>query len=177
MAFGDIALNNEVDEEGYNRCHGVYSPARTPPGDIARLVVTAVPGTPEYEAQVRKCIYQRIAIWKATKKGERQFNGRLGCCIRDYFNTPLTATRLIDLRDDVEKELKQIFPEFNVVNVRVRSDARNSVTIESVIGNFDIVFSSNPSELEENHDQMSRAMKGLNVAMRDLRIGVPLGGI
>lgn len=165
MVFGDIALNWMVDETGMNRCHGMLSPPRTPSGDIARMRLTAQPGTPEYEAQVRNCINQRIAVWKATKKGERAFNGQLGCCLRDYFNEPLTASNLLKVQKQVEWELGQILPEMNVRDVKVRTDARNQVTIESIIGNFEVEFATNPEELDRLHTDLQRAMG-------DLRIGV-----
>lgn len=153
MAFGDIALNWMVDEMGMNRCHGMLSPSRTPSGDIAHVT------DPEM------CIFQRIAVWKATKKGERQFNGNIGCCIRDYINEPLTQSRLLALQKDVERELKQVFPEMDVVVSRVRSDYRNQVTIETTIGNFDLEISSNSEELDRMHTDLQRALS-------DLRLGV-----
>lgn len=152
-------MNHDVDELGYNRCHGSASLTRTSYGDIARVT------------DPLRCIYQRIGIWKGTKKGERQFSGRIGCCIRDYVNEPLTANALINLRDEVEYELKQVFPELPVVVSRVRSDGRNEVTIETTIGNFEIDVQSNSAELETMHDNVSRMLKGLNIAMQDLKLG------
>lgn len=153
MPFGDMKLNMEVDEEGCNKCHGASSPVHSSNGDIARVTIPL------------ECIYQRIAIWKGTKKGERPMNGNLGCCIRDYINEPLTGSRLLDLQKDLEIELAQVVPEMPVTRVKVWSDERNKVSIESYIGDFEVNFTASAAELDQLHESLYSAMK-------DLRVGI-----
>lgn len=153
MPFGDTRLNMEFDEEGYNKCHGTGSPVHSSNGDTARVT------------DPLECIHQRIGIWKATKKGERPMNGRLGCCIRDYINEPLTGSRMLDLQRDVENELKELIPEYPVANVKVWSDERNKVSISSFIGQFEVNFSASAVELDELHRNLVNSMKGLRMGI------------
>jgi phage baseplate assembly protein W len=78
-----------------------------------------------------------------TKKGERPPHPRFGCCIRDYINEPLTQSRLLDLKGQIEYELQELFPEYTVSNVRVQVPERNTIKVEAVIGNSPIEFLGN----------------------------------
>jgi phage baseplate assembly protein W len=149
--FGDIALNFLVDETGICRCHGQLSPIRSSSGDIARI-------TDELQ-----CIQQRIAIWKATKKGERPLRPRFGCCIRDYIHEPLTGSRLLDLKADLQRDLSSLFPEMTVKVLKVESWERNSVNIETMIGNYEIEIPANAEELAKLDSMLQRALSDLNM--------------
>ncbi len=153
MPFGDTAINFLVDEEGLCRCHGLLSPIHSSNGDVARV-------TDEL-----KCIQQRIAMWKATRKGQRPLSSWFGCCIRDYINEPLTAGKLRDLRADIEKELKWLFEDegFEVKNVKVESWERNTVNITAMIGNYSMEIPASSNELFRLNSQMRQAMQDLGI--------------
>lgn len=151
LFFGDVRLNMLVDVDGYNKCHGQLSPTHSSNGDIDRVT------------EIIDCMNQRVAIWKATKKGERPLHPNFGCCIRDYLNEPLTGSRLLDLKSDVQIELSALFPEFNVKVTQVTSSARNQVDIESTIGNFDIVIPANAGELQALNNSLNQALSDLRM--------------
>jgi phage baseplate assembly protein W len=151
MAFGDIRVNMLVDEDGMCRCHGLLSPIHSSNGDIDRV-------TEELE-----CILQRIAIWKATKKGERPLSPHFGCCVRSYFNEPLTGSRLLDLRADCERDLKDLFPDFPVRNVMVNSFERNSVTISATVASYNLTIPSDATELSKLSAQLHQTLKSLGM--------------
>jgi phage baseplate assembly protein W len=151
VGFGDIRLNMLFDD-GLCRCHGLLSPARTANGDIARV-------TNELD-----CIYQRIGIWLGCKKGERPIHPNFGCCIRDYINEPMTLSKLKALRGQVEAELKEIFPEYTISNLRVTVPERNSVKIEAQVGSYPVEFLGNAATLNKLNTQLNAALKDLGMA-------------
>lgn len=150
MTFGDVKLNMIFDD-GFCRCHGRLSPVRTPHGDIARVT------------DIVDCIYQRIGIWLATKKGERPLHPNFGCCIRDYINEPLTVATLKALRGHIEAELKEIFPEFEVRNVTVSVQERNTIEVRAYVGDVQIQFAGNEATLSRLNAQLREAMKDLKM--------------
>lgn len=151
ISFGDVRLNMLFDN-GFCRCHGVLSPMRTASGDIARVT------------NPQECIYQRIGIWLGTKKGERPLHPRFGCCIRDYINEPLTQSRLLDLKGQIEYELHELFPEYTVSNVRVQVPERNTIKVEAVIGNSHVEFLGNAATLNKLNSQLNAALEDLGMA-------------
>ena len=151
MPFGDIKLNMLIGEDGVCRCHGLLSPVHTSNGDIARVT------------DARDCIWQRLGVWLATKKGERPLNPRLGCCIKDYFNQPLTYSKLLDLRGDLERELKAVFPEFKVSGVKVEVPERDTVKVSATIGETEIEFLGNPATISSLESHLSRVLADLGM--------------
>lgn len=151
ISFGDVRLNMLFDN-GFCRCHGALSLTRTANGDIARVT------------NPLECIYQRIGVWLGTKKGERPLHPRFGCCIRDYINEPLTQSRLLDLKGQIEYELKELFPEYTVSNVRVQVPERNTIKVEAVIGNSSVEFLGNAATLNKLNSQLNAALKDLGMA-------------
>ncbi len=152
MAFGDIRLNIEDSNDGTCRCHGVKSPVHSSNGDIARVT------------DPLECIYQRISIWKGTKKGERPLNPKLGCCIYDFICEPMTYSKLLDLKGQITRELSEVFPEFRVSNVRVEVLARGEVRISANIGNNEVEFLGNAAEINALRSQLQTALKDLGMA-------------
>lgn len=150
MAFGDIKLNMVFDN-GSCRCHGQLSPVRTISGDVARVT------------DPLECIYQRLGIWLATKKGERPLHPEAGCCIREYYNAPLTGSKLLDLEGEITAELIDIFPEYDVQSVDVTSPDRNTVKITATIGESDVEFLVNPGEISRLEAQFSRVLSDLGM--------------
>jgi len=151
MPFGDIRTNMQFDN-GFCRCHGLWDLARTLNGDIARVT------------DPLECIYQRIAVWLATKKGERPIHPNFGCCIRDYMNEPLTMSKLKELKGQVEYELQEIFPEFTVSQVRIQVPERNTIQVEARVGNFDIQFQGNEASLNKLRSQLNSALRDLGMS-------------
>ena len=151
MSFGDVRLNMLFDN-GFCRCHGALSPARTANGDIARVT------------NPLECIYQRIGVWLGTKKGERPLHPRFGCCIRDYMNEPLTMSKLKDLKGQIEYELQELFPEYTISKVRVTVPERNTINVEAQIGNYSVKFLGNAATLNKLRSQLNAALKDLGMA-------------
>jgi len=152
IAFGDIKINMAINEDGVCRCHGLLSPARTATGDIARV-------TKEHE-----CVLQRIAIWLAVKKGERPLHPNFGCCIRSYINRPMTVSILKSLKGEIQAELEELFPEYQVSNLRVNVPARNEISIKVNIGAYPVDFLGNAAILNELNMVLNRALKDLGMA-------------
>lgn len=150
MPFGDVKLNLTFDD-GFCRCHGLLSPVRTSHGDIARVVDPV------------ECIYQRIGIWLATKKGERPIHPEFGCCIWEYINEPLTVAVLKELRGRVEAELQEIFPEYNVRNVTVTVVEKNTIEIRAYVGDAEVKFLGNEATLSKLNAQLREALKDLKM--------------
>lgn len=163
MLFGDIQLNMTFDN-GTCRCHGQLSPNRTSSGDIARVTpITDKEGNTDYT----DCIMQRLGIWLAVRKGERPLFPNFGCCISDYINEPLTYSKLLDLKGQIERELKRdVFPEdtFTVSNVKVEVPARNEVKVSVNVGNYAVEFLGNAATLSRLESQLSRALSDLGMA-------------
>lgn len=151
LGFGDVKLNNYVDEDGIDRCHGLLSPVHSSNGDIARVT------------DPLECIHQRIFLWKAIKKGEMPLSPNVGCCVRDYINEPLTATNLLNLKKDIAKDFANVFPEYKVEVKRVWSDTRNEVKIESQIGDFEVDLTCNSEELDRLHTILQIALEQLGM--------------
>jgi phage baseplate assembly protein W len=151
VVFGDVKLNGVFDN-GLCRCHGLLSPERTANGDIARV-------TDELG-----CIYQRIMIWLATKKGERPIHPNFGCCIWSYINEPLTMSKVAALKGEIEAELKEIFPEYEISNLRLTVPERNSIDIRVVIGSYPVEFLGNAAALNKLNSQLNAALKDLGMA-------------
>lgn len=99
----------------------------------------------------------------ATKKGERPLHPEAGCCIREYFNKPLTYSNMLDLEGEITSELKDIFPEYTVARVSVGVEDRNTVKITAMIGDSAIEFLGNPGELSRLETQLSRALSDLGM--------------
>lgn len=152
MAFGDIKTNAYVNEDGICRCHGLWSPLKTPWGDIARVT------------DERECIMQRIEVWLAVKKGERPLFPNFGCCIRSYINQPMTRAKLAELRGQIRAELQEIFPEYEISNLRVTVPERNTISIKVNIGNIPIEFLGNEASLYELNERLNSALKDLGMA-------------
>jgi len=163
MPWGDVWLNAHLDNDGICRCHGRLSPGHSPNGDIERVTpIKQKDGTTDYS----KCIEQRVVVWLACRKGERPIHPKFGCCIRDFYDEPLTGSRLIDLKGALERELsKDVFPEkeFKVSGVRVNSPARNVVKCEATVGNYDVEFTTDPAILAALQSQLSRALIDLGM--------------
>jgi len=151
MAFGDVKINALFDN-GICRCHGVLSLQRTATGDIARV-------TKEQE-----CVLQRIMIWLAVKKGERPLHPNFGCCIRSYINRPMTVSILKSLKGEIQAELEELFPEYQVSNLRVNVPARNEISIKVNIGAYPVDFLGNAAILNELNMVLNRALKDLGMA-------------
>ncbi len=151
MPFGDVKLNMLFDN-GYCRCHGLMDLLRTANGDIARVT------------KPLECIFQRIGVWLACKKGERPLYPNFGCCIRDYMNEPLTMSKLKELKGQVESELKEIFPEFTVSNVRIQVPERNTIQVEAKIGDFEIEFQGNEATINKLRSQLNNALRDLGMS-------------
>lgn len=137
--------------EGKCRCHGRLSPRRTTNGDVA--VIT----------DELACIMQRVAIWMATERGERPLHPEAGCCVRDYFHKPMTATNLLDLKAQIKSELSEVFPEFSMIDVEVEALSRDDVKITSNIGDYEIEILGNPGEINTLQSQLSRVMRDLGM--------------
>jgi len=151
MAFGDVKLNMIFDD-GYCRCHGLLSPARTPNGDIARV-------TKEQE-----CIMQRVGVWLAVKKGERPLHPDFGCCIRSYMNKPLTMSIIKALKGEIQGELEELFPEYVISNLRVLVPERNTVEIKAIINGIPVEFLGNEATLNELNSRLNHALSDLGMA-------------
>ena len=141
-----------VFDNGFCRCHGQLSPKRTASGDIARV-------TTELD-----CIYQRLGIWLAVKKGERPLHPNFGCCIWQYINEPMTYSILQALKGQIERELKELFPEYKISNLRVTVPERNAVSISAVIGIYPVEFLGNAATLNKLSSQLNRALRDLGMA-------------
>lgn len=151
MSFGDVRLNMLFDN-GFCRCHGMLSPTRTAYGDIGRVTDPV------------SCIYQRIGIWLATKKGERPINPTFGCCIRDYINEPMTMSKLKELRGQVEYELGELFPEYTISNIRVTVPERDTINIEGQIGSYPVEFLGNSATINALKTSLNSALRDLGMA-------------
>lgn len=136
-------------DNGRCRCHGRLSPRRTPNGDVALI-------TDELE-----CIMQRVAVWYGTERGERPLCPTAGCCIREFFNKPMTRSNLLDLKAELKVELQDVFPEFDLIEVELEPLSRSEVKIYVNIGNYDIEFIGNPGDVNV-------AQRALRQALRDL---------
>jgi hypothetical protein len=90
-------------------------------------------------------------------------NPRLGCCIKDYFNQPLTYSKLLDLRGDLERELKAVFPEFKVSGVKVEVPERDTVKVSATIGETEIEFLGNPATISSLESHLSRVLADLGM--------------
>jgi len=151
-------------DNGNCRCHGVLSPVHSSNGDIAR--VTPLIDT-EGDIDYTDCIMQRLGIWLAVRKGERPLFPNFGSCISDYINEPLTYSKLLDLKGQIERELKRdVFPEdtFKVSNVKVEVPARNEVRVSANIGNYAVEFLGNAATLSRLESQLARALSDLGMA-------------
>ncbi len=152
MPFGDVKTNGVFDN-GFCRCHGLWDLMRTAYGDIARVT------------DPQECIYQRIQVWLACKKGERPLHPNFGCCIRDYMNEPLTISLLKELKGKVEYELQHdVVPELTVSNVRIQVPERNTIQVEARIGNYDIKFQGNEATLNKLRSQLNSALRDLGMS-------------
>jgi len=145
-------MSASINEDGICRCHGLWSPVRTANGDIARV-------TQEHE-----CVLQRIMIWLAVKKGERPLHPEFGCCIRSFINQPMTISILKDLKGQIQAELEELFPEYEVSNLRVTVPARNEVSIKANIGAYPVEFVGNAASLNELNTMLNRALSDLGMA-------------
>ncbi len=150
ISWGDIRLNL-LFENGFCRCHGRLSPIHSSNGDIARV-------TDELE-----CIYQRIGVWLAVKKGERPLFPNFGCCIWSFVNRPLTMSNLKQLKGLLQSELEELFPEYIVSNLRVTVPERNTTSVSAQIGAYPVEFLGNPATLNQLESQLARALKDLGM--------------
>lgn len=152
MAFGDVKMNTEIYQDGLCRCHGLWSPVRTPNGDIARVT------------KERECILQRIMVWLSVKKGERPLFPNFGCCIRSYINKPLSVAVLKELKGQIQSELEELFPEYQVQNLRITVPERNAIRIEAYVGTVAVDFLGTAATLNELNTRLNSALSDLGMA-------------
>jgi phage baseplate assembly protein W len=103
-------------------------------------------------------------IWLAVKKGERPLHPEFGCCIRSFINQPMTISILKDLKGQIQAELEELFPEYEVSNLRVTVPARNEVSIKANIGAYPVEFVGNAASLNELNTMLNRALSDLGMA-------------
>jgi phage baseplate assembly protein W len=115
------------------------------------------------ELDYSSCIQQRIAVWLATKKGERPIHPHFGCCIRDYMHTPLTIALVKEIRGKVERELKELFPETSVSMVKVEVPERNTIKVSAVVGDTSVTVTADGETLTKLNTQLRAAMRSLGM--------------
>lgn len=145
---GDLLGNFDL-RGGMVGCHSSWDLVTTVTGDLAL--------TKDEEENNR----QRLLMWMALPKGER-IDPSIGCCLHDYFHAKISGHVLKSLELDIENELKTVFPDAKISNVRVKkvaplSDGTREIIVDVTINNDRFAFQA-----------ISSVLDGLNEYINDM---------
>lgn len=112
-------------KSGRVQCHGSADIVAGPNRDWARVSDNA-------------CLLQKLKLFFMIPKGEVINEPDLGCCLYKYEFDTLTASTLVELRMELEYDLKSQLPELGVQQVMADKLDNGSVSLQ-IIGKNGII--------------------------------------
>jgi uncharacterized membrane protein YheB (UPF0754 family) len=98
-------------------------------------------------------------MWMALPKGER-LNSGLGCCLHDYFHDKISSNVSTRLRNDIEEDMKSVFPELNIKNIVIKkisalSGGNREIVVSINLGDDNLQFLADWNNIMSVNEEMN----------------------
>jgi hypothetical protein len=130
-------LGNFDLKSGRVRCHGNFKILWGPNRDWARTSTNI------------QYLLQKLVIFFAIPKGEVINDPGIGCCLHRYLFDKQTSSTLVELRSELEYDLKNQLPELGVKSVKtqVNKQNRDAVDIQLLSDKFSLLLSASRDDI------------------------------